>query len=524
MILYHFSSKMTTHEEDVTANRSDSHVSQNQDVGQRAKIDMTEAVEDILKRFQDHNQDSMKTIAASITRSFDGFKDVIMQLAQNRNTAVAVDSTGRTTDNTSVDQGVGGRNTASSVDPPASHLPLPQPPPTPMLPPSTAVAANVTNKDNVTPSRSGSSDRNSRRRNDDDSISLSSGASRDTSLSLHSGRRKRSRSKSRSRSRSRSGSKSRLRSKSKSRSASSSHGSKRSKHDEPPSPAEVRPLDGDQEFWSKQVENYQVDQKIGPEVSSALAGACKIFWAKEINADQLKELGESSKVPGNCSFLKVQSCNKEIFSSTSGDIRNKDFSLQTVLGTHSAMASSMIQAADLLYKLKEEFGNISKDLAGKFDPIMEKVKNALMFAGKTSIQINAHRREMFKPSLPASLKCIVDQPSEETSEYLFGDNLKDRVTKIKGDYSMRQEFVKKDEFRKKYPNSKTNSKSENYRGSSNTRARGASYSRGTNRYLSKDQKRNNSNRGRGKSQNNSNKSKFYQDRNQKESASRSPRE
>ena len=515
MILYHFSSKMTTHEEDVTANRSESHVSQGQYVEQRAKIDMTEAVEDILKRFQDHNQDSMQTIAASITRSFDGFKDVILQLAQNRNTAVAVDSTGRITDNTSVDQGVGDRNTASSVDPPASNLPLP---PTAMLPPSTAVAANVTNKGgNVTPRRSGSRDRNSRRRNDD-SISLTSGASRDTSLSAHSRRRKRSRS------RSRSGSKSRLRSKSRSISAPSSHGSKSSKHDEPLSPAEVRPLDGDQEFWSKQVENYQVDQKIGPEVSSALAGACKIFWAKEINADQLKELGESSKVPGNCSFLKVQSCNKEIFSSTSGDIRSKDFSLQTILGTHSAMASSMIQSADLLYKLKEEFGNISKDLAGKFDPIMEKVKNALMFAGKTNIQLNAHRREMFKPSLPASLKCIVDQPSEETSEYLFGDNLKDRVTKIKGDYSMRQEFVKKDEFRKKYPQSKTNSKSENYRGFSNTRARVASYSRGNNRYQSKDQKRNSSNRGRGKSQNNSNKSKYHQDRNQKESASRSPRE
>ena len=71
-----------------------------------------------------------------------------------------------------------------------------------------------------------------------------------------------------------------------------------------------------------------------------------------------------------------------------------------------AMSSSIIQAANLLYKTKEEFGEVSKDLGSKLNPDIDKLRDALLLAGKTNPQINTYRRESFKPSIPAELKRI----------------------------------------------------------------------------------------------------------------------
>ena len=75
-------------------------------------------------------------------------------------------------------------------------------------------------------------------------------------------------------------------------------------------------------------------------------------------------------------------------------------------------------------------------------PIMDKLKDALKLAGKTSQQINSHRRDSFKPSIPPELRKLMESPEEE-SEWLFGDNLKDRFSQLKGENSIRDEFLRK---------------------------------------------------------------------------------
>ena len=87
---------------------------------------------------------------------------------------------------------------------------------------------------------------------------------------------------------------------------------------EPPTP-EKATIEDDQEYWAGQVAHYQMDQsKEGPEITSSLTGACKVFWQKAINEDTLKQTLESSKVPSNCQYLRVQQVNREIWSCTSG--------------------------------------------------------------------------------------------------------------------------------------------------------------------------------------------------------------
>ena len=75
-------------------------------------------------------------------------------------------------------------------------------------------------------------------------------------------------------------------------------------------------------------------------------------------------------------------------------------------------------------------------------PIMDKLKNALKLAGKTNQQINTHRRDSFKPSIPPELRKLNESP-EEDSERLFGDNLKEKVSQLKGENLVRDEFLRK---------------------------------------------------------------------------------
>ena len=80
-----------------------------------------------------------------------------------------------------------------------------------------------------------------------------------------------------------------------------------------------------------------------------------------------------------------------------------------------AMASSIIQAANL-YKIKEEFAGVSKDLGSKLNPAIDKLRDTLILTGKTNLQINTHCRESFKPSIPTELKRSVDQSKEDSSQ------------------------------------------------------------------------------------------------------------
>ena len=155
-------------------------------------------------------------------------------------------------------------------------------------------------------------------------------------------------------------------------------------------------LDDDQIYWENQLEDYQQKQEFGPEISSTIAGAAKVFWQKKMSEERLTKTLDVSKVPNNCKFLAVKKANKEIWSCTSPDIRTRDFSLQKMQETHSFMTSTIMQAVNELSALKSK----------SMQPIMGKLKDALKLAGKTNQQINTHRRDSFKPSIPPELMSL----------------------------------------------------------------------------------------------------------------------
>ena len=193
----------------------------------------------------------------------------------------------------------------------------------------------------------------------------------------------------------------------------------------------------EQVYWASQVEDYNDEQKFGPEVSSTIAGATKVFWQKELSEERFKKTLEAAKIPSNCSFLATKQVNKEIWTSTSPDIRSRDYTLQEVQKTHGAMSATILQAVDELnsFKAQTPANNLVK-------PVIDKLKDALKLAGKANQQMNSHRRESFKTSIPLDLRKLTQLPTEQ-SVWLFGDNLKDRIAEVKLENSTRNEFTKK---------------------------------------------------------------------------------
>ena len=377
---------------------------------------MTDVVENIITKFSDRNQTAMDTLAETIANGFKGFhkiltkqQDMLIKNISSNTYRNAEESADNIASQQSGSIPVDIANSSSS--PPADRntgLPVDQQ----VGENEETRGARVREQDEHSSSYSGSKLQDD---NDEDSLSIHP---RGKSLSTPTKSSKRSRSRTASRD-----------------SGSSSKISKK---------GEKAPVveEDIQVFWAKQVDLYNTDQEEGPEVNSSLAGTCKVFWTKVLFTQKLENLAKSSKMPNNCQFLKVQLANKEIFTTTSGDIRAKDVAIQELQKTYGQMSSNIIQAADSLYSLKENFAKISNDMAERFQPTMEKLKDALILAGKLSMDLNNHRRNLFKPSIPASLKTIVDEPSHD-SDWSFGDNLKERLAKINGDDSIRQEFVQK---------------------------------------------------------------------------------
>ena len=63
------------------------------------------------------------------------------------------------------------------------------------------------------------------------------------------------------------------------------------------------------------------------------------------------------------------------------------------------------------------------------EPIMD-LKNAMCLAGKTAQQINQARRDQIKPALPKDFTALTTDV-EETSEFLFGSSVFERLEKLK---------------------------------------------------------------------------------------------
>ena len=197
--------------------------------------------------------------------------------------------------------------------------------------------------------------------------------------------------------------------------------------------------DNDQMYWEQAASQYEVQNDFGPEVMSHLACAMNRFWTLSLEEDKLKTLKDKAKIPSNCRFMSVKETNKPVFTTASPNARTLDLAIQKMQVTHAAMASHIMHAVtELKSSMNGEQSSHTKAVA-------DRLKDALMLAGDNNQQLNALRRSIFKPTIPTHLKKICDLPPED-AEKLFGDNIQEKLSEIKADNALRDEFKSKPSF------------------------------------------------------------------------------
>lgn len=203
----------------------------------------------------------------------------------------------------------------------------------------------------------------------------------------------------------------------------------------------VPPIDADQAYWEAQVEDYEQETTLGPEVASMVASSMKVYWQKPIKEEKLKVVLGDAKIPSNCSFMTPKKVNKEIWSLGAPFTRSRDHSMQLLQETHATATSALIQGMSELAELQtdlaksEKAGEEARTAVQQTVPfnltrIMGHLQRAAKLNGKLNQEVTSHRRDAFKVHIPKSMKELADNTSPDDT-MLFGDDLAEQIKLIK---------------------------------------------------------------------------------------------
>ena len=183
-------------------------------------------------------------------------------------------------------------------------------------------------------------------------------------------------------------------------------------------------VDPEQSFWeSAAQEDYLADDnQLGPEISSPLANAAKVFWTKPLREEVLKDRLAAAVIPANCTFLKTKRVEPEIWQNIPPQLRGADNKLQGVADAHAASVAMIIKAAE---ELTSVMPNKDSPEAAVLKGVMSSLKNAISLAGNASQTLNVVRREMIKPKISQQYVKLTSKV-DESADTLFGGALHEK--------------------------------------------------------------------------------------------------
>ena len=168
--------------------------------------------------------------------------------------------------------------------------------------------------------------------------------------------------------------------------------------------------------------------EVGPEISSSMASATKIFREKSLREDKLKSKIESGKLPANWGFTKTKQCTTEVWVTLGEWVRSQYCKLQEVQKLLAAPASQIVQASSELTKQLVSSKQPRTDSLDAKVPLTL-LQNALSLAGKLNRSINQLRRNFITP-LPAQYARLADI-ADDSSEHFFRDSITDSLESLK---------------------------------------------------------------------------------------------
>ena len=162
-------------------------------------------------------------------------------------------------------------------------------------------------------------------------------------------------------------------------------------------------LSDNQEYWTRQVADYEEEAAVGPEVNSLVAGSAKVFWQKPLRSEKLEELKLECKIPSNYTFLNTKSVNTEIWSKGAAYTRTRDFELQQIQKLQGLSVGTVVKTMGILsdhletLKKGENSPEVTADI---LNSALVALQGSTKLAGKANQLMMVLRRAGFKQHLP----------------------------------------------------------------------------------------------------------------------------
>jgi len=117
--------------------------------------------------------------------------------------------------------------------------------------------------------------------------------------------------------------------------------------------------------------DYREEEEMGAEIIAPLMSTAKVMWIKKLDSKKLKAKLESHKVPSNCKFMRVKSCNKFIWAQAK--CRSEDIKFQAIQQSLLKSEVCVLRAAEALSNFakaneKPDYKNILSTFAGVNGP------------------------------------------------------------------------------------------------------------------------------------------------------------
>ena len=161
------------------------------------------------------------------------------------------------------------------------------------------------------------------------------------------------------------------------------------------------------------------EQDWGDPIDKELAEIAKHLWHANIAKDKLKNYVENDKIRSNCTFLLVPKMNSKIFCQITSQAKGHDVKLQKLL---SMTSLKLIKTPDNLIVIKE-----SENLDSiRMTRMKRHAIETLTIFSRANGSITQTRRDHTVSYLSRDYKQL-RSGVPESSEYLFGDDLYQRV-------------------------------------------------------------------------------------------------
>ena len=164
----------------------------------------------------------------------------------------------------------------------------------------------------------------------------------------------------------------------------------------------------------------ELAEQKGEKLNEDVANLVKSIWAQPRNPEKVKTLSSTYLIPENLDGVQRTDLNEEVVGNLSRPLVNRDFRLRSV-------QASITRAVVPITRAIEQICDTSKDIPR--EGAFQMMYDSITLLGNASALINNVRREFIKTKVSGKFKNLCGSRNySNTSKYLFGEDLSDKIT------------------------------------------------------------------------------------------------